>query len=97
MKTTVKITKEELISILQDIRRNMSDIGIPNKHYKLGKDVQQIENAYFNTIRVSGETCNRIDQSRMLIVKYKNTNNEICSCNISILQVWKHAPKLIIP
>lgn len=82
MATTISVPPEKFIATVQKIYQN-------------GETIQSIKRVYFNTIKVSGETLRRIDQSRMVVVKFYNKQNELCSLNIPIQTIYKHMPEII--
>jgi hypothetical protein len=88
----VTVTKEELMPILQEIRKDCSN----DSPYKNGQDVQSIKCAYLNTIKVSGEKLNKIDLTRMLVVKYYDTSGELNLLHLKIPIVYKHIPNIAL-
>jgi inorganic pyrophosphatase len=87
----VTLTKEQLIPMIQDIRKNMEN----NNFYKKGEDVKHIENAYFKVISICGEKYKTIQKTKILVVKYMNNDDELCSLNLSVLRVLKHNRELL--
>jgi hypothetical protein len=90
MAQQMTITKQELKSILKEMRtKNTNRKG---SCYREGHDVQTIGDVYMKTIKVSGEKLNKVNQSRMLVVKYINTNDEQIALYLTIQLVKKHIP-----
>ena len=90
MAQQITITKQELKSILKEMRnKNTNRKG---SCYREGNDVQAIDDVYMKTIKVSGEKLNKVNQSRMLVVKYRNTNDEQIALYLTIQLVKKHIP-----
>lgn len=88
----VTITKEELLPILQEVRKHCSN----NSPYKNGQDIESIKCAYLKTINVSGEKTKKIDQTRILVIKYYDICNEMNSLNLTIPIVYKHLPSIAL-
>lgn len=86
----VVITKEQLKLMLRELRSSCSNDSL----YKKGEDIEKIQDSYLSTIKVSGERINRVDKTRMLVVKYLNDKNEIFTVNLNILLVYKHVPEI---
>jgi hypothetical protein len=95
MAQQITITKQELKSILEEMRnKNTNRKKTEGSCYREGNDVQSIDDVYMKTIKVSGEKLNNVDQSRMLVVKYSNTNDEQITLNLTIQLVKKHIPRI---
>lgn len=89
---TLTMPKETLIRILQDIRVNMCH---NNLEYKMGNDVEKIHNAYIRTVSVSGCKINKIEKTKLVVVKYWNTNNELCSLSAPYMTVYRQMPEVL--
>ena len=86
------MTKETLIRILQDIR---ADICNNNLEYKMGNDVEKVHDAYIVIVPVCGCKVNKIEKTKLVVVKYWNTNNELCSLNASYMTVYRQMPEVL--
>lgn len=97
MAQQITITKQALRLILEEMRnKNTNHKNTEESCYRKGDDVQTIDDVYMKTIKVSGEKLNKVDQSRMLVVKYRNTNNETIALNLTIQLVKNHIPHIAI-
>lgn len=88
---TLTLTKPQLLAIVKEIRSKHSN----NIDYINGNDICNIKEIYNKIISVSGEKINRIDKTRILVVQYYNTENEVCSLNLSYVILRKHVPNII--
>lgn len=95
----ITITKQELKPILEEMRNKNKNKNTNSKNtelscYRKGQDVETIDGVYMKIIKVSGEKFNKVDQSRMLVVEYRNTNNEKIALYLTIQLVKKHIPHI---
>lgn len=89
--TSFTITCETLTRVLQDLRTHMKKTS----PYKLGQDIQSIQNAYVQIVSVAGERENTIQKTKLVVVKYINNQNELCSLNVPFTNVYKHMPEIL--
>jgi len=93
----ITITKQELKPILEEMRnKNTNRKNTEFSSYRKGQDVETIDGVYMKIIKVSGEKFNKVDQSRMLVVEYRNTNNEKIALYLTIQLVKKHIPRIVM-
>lgn len=89
--TSFTITCETLTRVLQDLRTHMKKTS----SYKLGQDIQSIQNAYVQIVSVAGEKENIIQKTKLVVVKYINNQNELCSLHVPFKNVYKHMPEIL--
>ena len=89
--TSFTITCETLTRVLQDLRAHMKKTS----SYKLGQDIQSIQNAYVQIVSVAGEKENTIQKTKLVVVKYINNQNELCSLHVPFKNVYKHMPEIL--
>ena len=88
---TFTLPRETLCLVLQDLRQFIQK----DSPYKIGQDVHTIESAYINVVNVAGEKINKVQKTKLIVVKYRDQQQELYSLNIPFKNLYKHMPEIL--